>query len=853
MANPTIPARNRLIAVIESKAVNGIDFVEFAQLPGPPVTNLLYVHFLNSVTVVPQPPPVIEVVATITGGDRIQGITVNAINNTTDWSNDSQGNPLLTLTISEAGDFSNYTLTLTTNANIAAGPGVPTTPPGSLVPLTTLDPMYSSAVFSFNANCPSEFDCAPQSSCCGPEEQPLPAIDYTAKDFQSFKLALTDFSSQRYPSWQERSEADFGIMFMEALCALADEMSYLQDRVATESALLNATQRRSLVSMARLVDYEPAPALSSSTTTILCNVQPGVTLVPAGALISATTPDGAVVPFEIGTGLADSTRYAVASMWNDGIQPYWLDDSEKCLECGATSMYLLGQGFNFQSQIKPQSQSQTQSTANAGFSLLIQTDLPGESIREVVQLTSATELVDPIFLTNGHPTQITYITWGLTDALTRDHDLTSTHIAGNLLPATQGQRFTESFTIEAQGATGMPIAIARYGPNGTDAAPNWIYRYPLSRSNSTLGRLAWLPSTLVGDAAVDPDVAEPQPEIQVKRVSPEPLSLAFATSLLDAAGTEPAYTVDPAAWRVVATDNFGVPTQWDYDGDQGDTLRFGDGNFGAQPEQGDVYSITYRIGQGGKGNVAAGAIQNVDPSASILLSSVRNPFVVSNGADAETAQHIQRMAPQAFRAAQYRAVLAQDYATAAETLPWVLKAGTSFRWTGSWLTVFTTADPAAGETNGATVTLAEQTQLIELLNRYRLAGYESYAPPPELVSIDLVITVCVETGWLGSDVEAGVLTRLADEKQADGTEGFFYADSFTFGTPLYRSNLDAAIQSVDGVNGVLDVQYRLRGATNGFQQLTGMIQFGANQILRVANDPNFPERGTIQVIAEGGR
>jgi len=251
--------------------------------------------------------------------------------------------------------------------------------------------------------------------------------------------------------------------------------------------------------------------------------------------------------------------------------------------------------------------------------------------------------------------------------------------------------------------------------------------------------------------------------------------------------------------------------------------------------------------------VAAEAIQNIDPSATAFLNSVRNPFEVTNGADAETALHIQRMAPQRFRAEQFRAVRPEDYQAAAETLPWVLKAGTSFRWTGSWLTVFTTVDPKAGASRGASVTEAQQQTLIDLLNRRRLAGYESYAPPPALFSIDLQITVCVKTGWLSSDVEAGVLKRLADAKQADGSEGFFYADSFTFGTPLYRSNLEAAIQGVDGVSGVLDVEYRQRGASNTFLPLPDVLNIGAMQILRVANDPDFPERGTIRVFAEGGR
>jgi hypothetical protein len=55
------------------------------------------------------------------------------------------------------------------------------------------------------------------------------------------------------------------------------------------------------------------------------------------------------------------------------------------------------------------------------------------------------------------------------------------------------------------------------------------------------------------------------------------------------------------------------------------------------------------------------------------------------------------------------------------------------------------------------------------------------------------------------------------------------------------------------VSGVLDVEYRQRGASNVFQPLPEVLQFGSGQILRVANDPNYPERGTIRVFAEGGR
>ena len=136
--------------------------------------------------------------------------------------------------------------------------------------------MYASSRFSFKANCPSDFDCAPPALVCPPDDTVPPPIDYLAKDFQSFRSALMDFSALRYPAWVERSEADFGMMFAEALSAVADDLSYLQDRVAAEATLETATQRRSLTSLARLVDYEPRPATSATTLLQLDVAGPGV-------------------------------------------------------------------------------------------------------------------------------------------------------------------------------------------------------------------------------------------------------------------------------------------------------------------------------------------------------------------------------------------------------------------------------------------------------------------------------------------------------------------------------------------------------------------------------------------------
>ena len=60
------------------------------------------------------------------------------------------------------------------------------------------------------------------------------------------------------------------------------------------------------------------------------------------------------------------------------------------------------------------------------------------------------------------------------------------------------------------------------------------------------------------------------------------------------------------------------------------------------------------------------------------------------GLDAETPEVLRQLAPDAFKAITYRAVRPGDYAEAAERLAWVQKAGSVFRWTGSWLTAFVT-------------------------------------------------------------------------------------------------------------------------------------------------------------------
>jgi hypothetical protein len=788
---------DRRARVAASATHNGIDFVEVASAD----QTGLRVHFLNAVPVTLAGPP------TITGGESIPTVAVRPITSA-DWVVVA-GHQVLTLRVAAPGDFSSYTLTL-------AG--------------AALDPVLRRAGFSFKARCATDFDCARRPPSCPAPDRAPPPIDYLAKDFLGFRQALLDFSARAYPAWVERSEADFGMMALEALCALADDLSYQQDRLHAEGFFPTATQRRSVVRHARLVDYEPRPA-SAARVLLRLTVDRAVA-VPAGLPVGATGPGGEPIDFEVGRSLVDPASglarapesFVTDPAWN-AIGPYWWDDAGRCLRAGATEMTVRGHDLHLQ----------------PGQLLLVETQpaTPGDPpLRELIRLVPdepPAQDLDPLPGPAGAglpvPAPVTRLRWET--PLAADYDLTRTVLAGNLVPATQGRTVRgEAFAIPGAGPIDPHLrpALWRTGPRRDDGTTADLYLYPLRE-----GPLAWLEPE---------DGGRPVPEVVLnERTAADPKPWTWVRWLLDAGRYDPAFTVDPVRYRPVGTNADGS-TSYDYDGDDGETLRFGDDSFGATPRDGAVYDLVYRVGAQAAGNVAADAITRFDPAQAPGVVSVSNPFPAAAGAAAESLERVRRLAPQAFQAVSYRAVRPEDYRRTAEELAWVQRAGASFRWTGSWLTGFVAVDPRGGRAPAA----AQQRELIDLLNRRRMAGYEVYTPPPRYAPLDLHVEVCARPEAFAGHVEEAVQAALAA-----APPGFFDPDRFTFGTPLRRSALEDAVQRAPGVAGVVCIRYRRRGRVPQFVAMPEEVAVGPDEIIQVANDPSRPERGSLKVVAGGGR
>jgi uncharacterized phage protein gp47/JayE len=120
-----------------------------------------------------------------------------------------------------------------------------------------------------------------------------PAIDYTDKDFESLRSALLTLATYRLPEWTDRSPSDIGMLLVDLFAYVGDVVSYYQDRIASESFLATAVERRSVLHLLRLIGYELAPPVAASAElTLVFNPpapgQPTVVTIPQGADFATT-------------------------------------------------------------------------------------------------------------------------------------------------------------------------------------------------------------------------------------------------------------------------------------------------------------------------------------------------------------------------------------------------------------------------------------------------------------------------------------------------------------------------------------------------------------------------------------
>jgi hypothetical protein len=843
--------------------LNGIDYLEVLDDLSDPYNErqtTLFVHFLKPLS----PGQLNAGNVKIEGGVRIKNIQViEAAPGTDDTIPASPPAPedtgVLVVKVSRAGDFSTYTLRLIDDENEGSPP-------------EDFDPVLSSVDFSFKAGCNSDFDCK-TADYCGDEPVKSPNINYLNKDYAGFRQLMLDRMSLLMPEWKERNPSDLGITLVELLSYSADYLSYRQDAIATEAYLDTSRKRISVRRHARLVDYFMHDGCNARTWLHL-NVGENINGVHlpkgngAGTTRVLARQDGLPAVFKIDSKEFKSAIDNGAKVFelmhdidlftaHNEMKFYTWIGEQCCLPRGATSATLTGD----------------LSTLKPGDVLILCEVLGPETgvaedadpkHRHAVRLTEITLSHDILNESAGSPPEstsfpVTEIKWDFSDALPFPLCISSQDGTENISVALGNNVLVDHGLTIDDGETSSLSPSVVPGPamqyvkskvdEGCDVCETSEAEAVPARFNPGLNA-----NPLTHYAPLDPGNIKLSARSIMNWSMRDTMPAIFLTGKSQGSGNAVSQKWSPRRDLLNSASNaneFVVETE----SDGTVYLRFGNGKQGERPAAGTAFFATYRIGNGLSGNVGRESLTHLatnDATAIGALSdgtAVWNPLPATGGAEPESADVVRQLAPNAFRK-QQRAVIPDDYEEfSKKERPDIQHVATTLRWTGSWRTVFLTAD----RFGGLEVNPEFEKDLRSKLERYRLAGFDLEVDSPLEVALELEIDVCVKDSFFASDVRAALLELFSSHVLPDGRKGIFHPDNFSFGQPVYLSRIYAAAQSIQGVGSLKITKFSRRGDNSTDDIDTGKLILERREIAMLDNDPNFPERGVIKLTMNGGR
>jgi hypothetical protein len=789
------------------------------------------------------------------------------------------------LNLDQAGDFSIYHLTVT-------APG--------------LDPFFAQAEARFRVKCETPFDCAaPAPPAPSPPQADVP-IDYLAKDYASFRQGLLDFVAARLPEWTERSEADVGIVLLELLAATGDSLSYLQDRVAGEAFLGTAAQRRSVQGHLALLGYWMDNGASAATWLQFQVARRW--LLPAGLTVT-TPPQPAPGPvfetieervlepeqnemplFTWGNRACQVARTATSLALVGTFDTLQAGDRVVIADTGSAACDVV------RLVAPPQTVPPDPVAADPDGPITIiqwsaatplHYDYPvqstvvrgnlvaathGETLEEVHDLAGGqgtpvsesalvvppagpvgrTYLVSAFGFIPSPPEPLSFVVRSPDGSVLGDDTKLKVQnefggLADEPVAVPAGVQ-AGIWSAECTGTASGRRSVARWEvrPAGEPASP------PAPRPRLRL-RLAEAPLTVLPApaAAAADGVGEPGPPVSPGQTPPGVPQVTLTvddrpwqlrTTLLGSGPDDEVYAIE--------TDDDGTARL--VFGQGGDAGASGDQS-GRRPPDGARLAVRYRVGSGAAGNLGAGTLTHAPGADPDWLIGVTNPLPAEGGRDPESREHA-RLAGPASIGNRLVAVTAADYEDAAAQVvdengsKLVSRAGVTFRWTGSWLTVNVVVDPA-GQIGLEPATAA---RILGDLDRRRLVGYDLQLQEPQYVPLQLHLRICVAAGFVATDVESSLHLALRPPG------GFFSPDNFTFGTAVDIGALFAAVSAVPGVEAatvqtLAPLHARDPAAVTAAVRRLGWLELAADQVAQLDDDPNFPERGQLRLTMVGGR
>ena len=683
-----------------------------------------------------------------------------------------------------------------------------------------------------------------QVSTLPPQLQLPKAIDYQAKDYNSFRLLMLGQLAQMAPQWQERHAADLGIALVEMLAYTADYLSYYQDAVATESYLGTARRRISLRRHARLVNYTLSEGCNARVWVHITVQTPDETPVclPTGTPLLTKQPWIQQPPGRLskeryrqlfhqsGTQirafetLENSQLYAA----HNTIRFYTAGERTFQLKKGATSAQLEGQVPSLE----------------AGSVLFFE---------EILSLkTGKPEDADrlrrhPVRLKERAVTSLdgsmTTIHWFSEDALPFNLTVSGYNISGRYLQNVSVAR--GNIVLADYGTTIADEQLPSVPPDGNYTPPLKFkplshgvpYHSVIDKNNPAKQATKQTPT----DARPAMRLLEKQ---QYNRhvLWPPVITLLGEDKPIQQQGNQ--WLPQPDLLDSGPFDRaFVVETE----SDDSAYLRFGDGKQGQNPTVNSTFTANYRIGNGKEGNVGLETINYIVTDDQRIVG-VRNPMPAHGGVDPEPIEQARMNAPEAFRVEQQRCVTAADFVAAVEKYPGVLSAIAHREWMGSWPIMAIYIDRKGGKQLDATFV----DRLTAMLASLKVAGTDFQIFPAKKVSLTIQLTVAESSNIFRAHVHKILQLAFSDAAFPNGEQGFFYPDNFTFGNPLYLSKVITRAMQVEGVEKVTATRFCRYDQPADNEKIADVVTVSPLEIIQVQNIASCPQNGTIQFKVEGG-
>lgn len=719
-----------------------------------------------------------------------------------------------------------------------------------LIGLPRVDRFFSKALFAFRDG----------STGLGlPNELPprrqlprLPEIDYLAKDYQSFRQLMLERLKRDVPSWQERNAADLGVTLVELLAYAGDYLSYYQDAVATEAYLATARQRISIRRHTRLIDYrlhqganarcwvqiKIAAANPESDHRAVDRLEPYE--LPAGTEVLTSCGR---VPGLVERGSRDELKARAAGPLvfqtlyparlhphHNRIEVYTWGATTYTLRAGTTRAALVGhlRHLHRGDVLIFERQPDRQTVADPGTKT---------AAAHPVRLAHTPSLgIDASLGEDDAPSPITEIEWLAEDALELDLQVAAmidgkaqrlACVRGNNVLVDHGETYFEILPAVVDGE--------RYAPRLRQLG--LTFRVPWDQDEALE-----LPAR--GLLEQDPRSALPALELHE-------LAAGEANRFPDGVPLERLRRQRRERWQprqdLLSSDRFSQDFVVETD-DQGYAhLRFGDDQLGLSPFPGTRFQAVYRIGSGPSGNIGANALRHIVLGREELeqcadfelrLVEARNPLAGHGGSTAEDQQLAQHYAPQALHSGQLRrCVIEDDYVRVAESHPEVERAIARLHWNGSSWTAFLYVQRPGQRP----LDRFSKRRLTKFFAPYLMADCEVELRPPYYVPLDLCFKVWPANSTLRSNLRRRLLAHIEH-----GDLPFLAPDYFTFGKPLYLSEVVSQIMDLPEVGNVEPHVFKRWGEPSRGELEQGEIALGPLEIAVVRNDPSAPHWGAIR-------